>query len=530
MTARWMQTYMYLLERKWVGCTCPLYTQRRAHPTKCPPQPPLHLFPTALISSFSSLNLNHNQALVHRCRTSICSLPSFISYDKSLRFRTLDPPLIPQHVRVCFRRKRLSGAKTGEEAERVGKVLIGMEDAQARVPPSKRQKSVKTEEAKDTKLKREGDNSETARPRVSFAPQNIIDLTADDDDPITNQVVTANENKAVENTAAASQNTDTIRDQSACAQRRQTGQQTRSTRASNRRSATRPVLELPQPNTTPPGDQQVLIDWNMVFVDDEDSIYKNAVSAVGDPRGSQHFSLESKAMLNNVPSKHRAKGRYSERACLVGIIADWDNGEMIRSCQAAAKMWLSKFVGHLHHWDPVNGGTILDRTRQHHRYFERWSSLHDDSCRRDGRPEYQAPPIRLRQIHIDLVIAIGCGLITRTDWASYWLSRLNVSHKCHNVKCITPAHIVLESPAQNSARKSCVAAKIFMCRDPTPPFLIDKVHETYSDSASLRLRCPGASKLNIVRQVREASRCLRFTYLGSGSWALEVLGGVVAMI
>ncbi|KAK8161045.1 hypothetical protein BKA80DRAFT_255661 [Phyllosticta citrichinensis] len=410
-----------------------------------------------------------------------------------------------EDVRVCFRRKRLSGAKTGEEAERVGKVLIGMEDAQARVPPSKRQKSVKTEEAKDTKLKREGDKSETARPRVSFAPQNIIDLTADDDDPITNQVVTANENKAVENTAAASQNTDVQQE----AARLELLDDDEDDEGPIRRSATRPVLELPQPNTTPPGNQQVLIDWNMVFVDYEDSIYKNALSAVGDPRGSQHFSLESKAMLNNVPSKHRTKGRSSERACLVCIIADWDNGEMIRSCQAAAKMWLSKFVGHLHHWDPVNGGTSLDKNP-------------------DGKLTTDVPDVI--QIHIDLVIAIGCGLITRTDWASYWLGRLNVSHKCHNVKCITPAHIVLEIPAQNNARKSCVAAKIFMCRDPTPPCLIDKVHETYSDSASLRLWCPGASKLNIVRQVREASRCLRFTYLGSGSWALEVLGGVVAMI
>ncbi|KAK7538293.1 uncharacterized protein J3D65DRAFT_666999 [Phyllosticta citribraziliensis] len=77
---------------------------------------------------------------------------------------------------------------------------------------------------------------------------------------------------------------------------------------------------------------QVSLKWDNIFREDLDNEKMDALGACDHPKGRRNFGIPSAGMLRPVPFEHRVAGRQTDKACLAGILTDWHDGNMIRSC------------------------------------------------------------------------------------------------------------------------------------------------------------------------------------------------------
>ncbi|KAK7538285.1 uncharacterized protein J3D65DRAFT_694482 [Phyllosticta citribraziliensis] len=272
-------------------------------------------------------------------------------------------------------------------------------------------------------------------------------------------------------------------------------------------------------STPPSSGQQVRVNWHRVFRDDRDDYRLIAIKATDHPQGTQDFGLVSFGMLRKLPFEHKSVRRQTEKACLAGILSNWHDGTTLRVFAEYARWWLTFFIGHLNHWDPTKGQTILSANpnkfppgREHPR---------DISARINGCiltppssdtkikaeehakrkhvcfPCNRCPPPRagrekksgqnmkvedLMQVSIGMVISAGCGFVTEEDWQAYWGARLHVSHRCHNKTCINPWHLILETASHNELRNTCVRNRVCTCPQDNR-CLLEKVVPSYQESS-----------------------------------------------
>lgn len=61
-------------------------------------------------------------------------------------------------------------------------------------------------------------------------------------------------------------------------------------------------------------------------------------------------------------------------------------------------------------------------------------------------------------LYAHVIVVLATRIRTRQAAGMWDPSKLNVSHSCHNTRCINPAHLALVSPANNNSRSHhCIA-------------------------------------------------------------------------